>query len=54
MALLFRFPHLAQRITTFPTDISDPYGGSSEVYQKCLEQITDGIRLRLFYKEASL
>ncbi len=54
MALLFRFPHLAQRITVFPSDISDPYGGNSEIYQACLAQITEGIRLGLFDKETSL
>lgn len=54
MAILFRFPHLAQRITTFPTDISDPYGGSPEVYQACLAQITEGIRQGLFDKESRL
>ena len=53
MALLFRFPHLAQRITVFPTDISDPYGGDPEVYRVCLEQIMEGIRVGLFQKEES-
>ena len=54
MALLIRFPHLAQRITVFPSDISDPYGGNSEVYQVCLEQIAEGIRIGLFDKETNL
>ena len=54
MSLLFRFPRLAHRIATFPSDISDPYGGSSEIYQRCLEQITQGIQIGLFDKESSL
>ena len=51
MSLLFRFPHLANRIVTFPSDISDPYGGSPEIYQECLAQITEGIKGGLFDKE---
>ena len=54
MSLLFRFPRLAHRIATFPSDISDPYGGSPELYQRCLEQITEGIKIGLFDKENSL
>ena len=53
MALMIRFPHLAQRITVFPTDISDPYGGSTETYARCLEQITEGVAALLFEGEAN-
>lgn len=53
MSLLFRFPHLAQRITVFPVEIADPYGGSFEHYQSCLAQITEGISLGLFSKESN-
>ena len=52
MSLLFRFPHLANRIVTFPSDISDPYGGSPKIYQECLAQITEGIKGGLFDKES--
>lgn len=53
LSLLFRFPHLADRITAFPTDISDPYGGTLELYQACLEEITRGVSLGLFPKETN-
>ena len=52
VALLFRFPHLASRITVFPKDISDPFGGSAEDYRVCLEQITQGISDMLFAGES--
>ncbi len=48
MALMIRFPKLAQRITVFPTDIADPYGGSPEQYAQCLEQISNGVETLLF------
>ncbi len=48
MALMIRFPHLARRISVFPTDISDPYGGSPEIYAHCLEQISRGVAVLLF------
>jgi len=53
MSLLFRFPHLAHRITVFPTDIFDPYGGTPEVYQKCLEEIIKGVSVGLFPEETN-
>ncbi len=52
MALMIRFPQLAQRITVFPTDIADPYGGSPQRYAQCLEQISDGVRNLLFSEES--
>lgn len=52
MALLFRFPHLASRITVFPSDIPDPYGGSAEDYRICLKHITQGISDMLFTGES--
>lgn len=48
MGLMIRFPHLAQRITFFPVDISDPYGGSLRVYRDCLTEIRSGIASLLF------
>lgn len=53
MALMIRFPHLAQRITVFPQDISDPYGGSLDLYRHCLEQIREGVSKLLFFGEPS-
>lgn len=47
LGLMIRFPHLAQRITFFPQDISDPYGGSPALYRDCLEQIRRGVALLL-------
>ena len=48
MSLLMSFPHLAQKITVFPSDISDPYGGSLQDYERCLEQICHGVTALLF------
>lgn len=53
MTLLIQFPHLAQRITVLPTDVSDPFGGSLEIYAACLEQITQGVRSILFSEDTS-
>lgn len=39
MQLMLRFPEAAEKITTLPMDVSDPYGGSLEVYSACLAQI---------------
>lgn len=50
-SLLLQFPHLAQRITVFPTDIPDPYGGSPEVYRNCLDRIIEGVSMELFSEE---
>lgn len=47
MELLMRFPHLAQRITRMPQEISDPFGGDLACYQTCLSQITDGVKALL-------
>lgn len=53
LALMLHFPHLAQRITVFPKDISDPYGGTLELYRSCLEQISEGVSRLLFSGEHS-
>ncbi len=49
--LLFRFPHLADRILAFPQSVEDPYGGDAAAYRACLLQIQAGIRM-LFGTEA--
>jgi len=42
--LLQMFPFAASGIYNMPSDISDPYGGTSEDYERCLAEITNGIR----------
>ena len=44
MELLMRFPQAAQKIVCMPRPISDPFGGSLEVYRTCLAEITEGVR----------
>lgn len=39
MELMFRFPDCASKITSLSRDISDPYGGNLEVYERCLAEI---------------
>ena len=53
MELLMRFPGLASRITCMPEPIADPYGGSLEVYEECLGQITKGVKDLLFAGEST-
>ena len=53
LGLMIRFPHLAQKITVFPQDISDPYGGSPALYRNCLEQIRQGVASLLHFGEHS-
>lgn len=48
MELFMRYPQAAQRITSMPSPISDPFGGDLSVYTKCLDEITEGIRVLLF------
>ena len=44
MELIARYPQLVSRILSMPKGISDPYGGSLEVYKRCLCEITQGIK----------
>jgi len=44
LALIGGFPRHARKITALRNDISDPFGGELEDYQKCLAQILDGIK----------
>lgn len=39
MELMLRFPESAEKITTLPMDISDPYGRGSAAYRECLMQL---------------
>ena len=43
MELIMRFPEAAERIVCMPVPIADPFGGSDEVYRKCLGEITEGV-----------
>ena len=43
MRLMAEYPQFASKITCMPEDISDPYGGSLEVYRECLKQIREGV-----------
>ncbi len=45
--LVLRFPAYASKITPFPTEIPDPFGGTDEQYRLCLAAIAEGER-RLF------
>ncbi len=48
LSLLLQFPSLVSRITCFPTDIPDPFGGSAAEYRACLAAIAQGVRDLLF------
>ena len=49
--LFLRFPGLAQRITSLPEDVPDPFGGDLATYENCLNQLKKQIAL-LFFPEA--
>ena len=42
--LISTFPRYCDKIYSFPTDISDPYGGNIDVYRKTLFEIVDGVK----------
>ena len=44
-ALMVAFPGHEKKVFSFPVDIPDPYGMSLEVYQECLEKITEGVKV---------
>ena len=43
MQMLMACPHLANKITSMPVDIRDPFGGDLETYKNCLADIKAGI-----------
>ena len=43
LQLLTMYPQFASKITCFPEDIPDPFGGDLEAYKACLEAIRRGI-----------
>ena len=53
MQIFLRFPEYASRIKPMPTDISDPYMGSPEVYRHCLAELRVALSL-LFAGEVKL
>ena len=53
MRLIATFPQYASKITCFPKDIHDPFGGSLEDYKRCLAAISDGI-VDMFFPEETL
>ncbi len=48
--LIAAYPQYASKITCFPEDIPDPFGGSLEQYKACLAAIQKGI-IKLFFPE---
>lgn len=44
LQLIAAFPEYAEKIRSMPYDIPDPFMQSEEVYDKCLEMITAGLR----------
>lgn len=42
-AVISAFPKVSDKVFLFPTDISDPYGGSLDTYKACLSQICEGV-----------
>ena len=43
LALITAFPLYAEKITSMPCDIPDPYGCDDETYRRCLAAISEGI-----------
>lgn len=48
MELMMRFPQAASKIASMSHPISDPYGGSVAVYERCLVEITEGVTQMLY------
>lgn len=44
MMIIQSFPILASKVTSFEKPITDPFGQSQEVYDKCLAEITEQIK----------
>ena len=45
LELMMRYPQAAQRITSMPVEITDPFGGDLARYERCLAEITEGIKM---------
>ena len=46
MELLMRYPSQAEKITTLPFDIPDPFGGDRALYEACLDKLYYAICLK--------
>lgn len=44
MMIIQAFPLCASKVTSFEQSITDPFGQSQEVYDKCLSEITEQIK----------
>ncbi len=44
MMIMQSYPICASKVTSFDVNITDPYGQSQEVYDKCLAEITECIK----------
>lgn len=44
MLLITEFPEFATKIYSLPQEISDPWSGSQETYDRCLAKITDCVK----------
>ena len=44
MELICSFPAFAEKISSMPRDIPDPFGGSAEDYIRCLDAIAAGLK----------
>ena len=44
MMIIQSFPLLASKVTSFETPVTDPFGQSQDVYDKCLNEITEQIK----------
>ena len=51
LSLIMRYPQYATKITSFDTDIFDPYGMDDEVYAYCLKKIDDALGKMFSSKE---
>ncbi len=45
------FPQFSEKIVTFPTPVSDPYGGNFEIYCRCRDEIKELIETVVFAEE---
>lgn len=44
MMIIQSFPFFASKVTSFEKSITDPFGQSQAVYDKCLEEITECVK----------
>ena len=44
MMIVQMFPLYASKVTAFENNITDPFGQSEEVYEKCLDEITNEVK----------